>query len=1415
MIIIVLCAALTYPLIKVKLMTTLFCRRLNAVVFLVCWGHIFPSVMVGQTAQPDALTIDHGLSQGMVYDLLQTKDGFLWVGTKDGLNRYDGYNFRVWNNDPYQPYSLSDNTVTALFEDSRGWLWIGSENQGLNLMDRKTERFYHIGLPATAAIGKEVLYDIRCIREDKSGNIWVANRGGGVFRLRIPESLKNGFPETPELGNLISPTPVPIPRVKNRQSSLQEEFLSLCAVRDGSIWVGSSKGLYQVDPQTLASKMIQAPARFSTESGSLLQTRSGDIWGTSRNGVMIFRNGQFRYIALGRNDEIGTLPILQKDKADGIWILFEKKVWYVVPNTLPDPARPDYVIDKPANALALDAQENIWIGTLGYGLRKITPRKAKFNTNLQGTSIWGIWKDRQGNILCKLFNKIVAYDPVTHQLSEQSAFPDALPQQNDLLYEPTGGFWLLCGLREGQINQSQLRHYRPDKSLAAVYNINMDRYPYARLLRTADGSIWVSGTSGRLLRCNPVTGEITYFDFGRLFGDQAPSVLTFALVEDGNGVLWAGTQLGLVKGEWKRDSLHFQLLKTAKHLNTSLNNNSVACLLPDPAEPGKRLWIGTKGGGINCLDFQTGRVTYLTTTEGLPNNVVYGILPDGAGHFWCSTNRGLVRISVQGATVSHIKQFTVADGLQSNEFNTQAFFKAPDGELLFGGVNGLNHFFPQSLELNSQPPPVCIVGMEINHEAKRFSVSGGGLSAPLEYLDKITLDADQNNFSLEFAALDFTDPSKNRYRYQLLPIEKDWVEAGEKHFAHYTHLAPGNYVFRVQGSNNDGAWNETPVELKFVIQPPWWQSRLAWVVYVFMLAALIWQVYLAQIRSIRLREQIAFEHRESKRVRELEQMKTNFFSNITHEFRTPLTLIIEPLRQVLKNPSADNWLSKVQLAARNSHKLLQLVNELLDLAKLESGTMQTEYRSGYVGDILRPIVESFAAAAESKDVSIRLSMPETDIRGAFDTDKIEKICFNLLSNALKFTPPGGKIQVSVLRTSGNMETPPIGSDAGNWLVISVKDNGKGIAKTDLPYIFDRFYQANDTPEQGQIGTGIGLALCRELAELMGGKITAESKPGQGSDFQLRLPLIHSATQSTTTPIRGQNPPTDDHPAIKPSMGIHAGDSRQEERPAYEPGRPLLLLAEDNAELRAFIAQTLADAYEVIEAADGRQAIDLARQRVPDIVVSDIFMPHLDGIGLLAALRKDVVTSHIPVLLLTSKTSFESRLEGLQQGADAYLGKPFQTEELLTWLDNLLETRRRIQEKYSRQAATGGNGQPRHPDALEAEVPAPGVVMGVLDRRFLEKLQQVVEREIENENLSVEDVARSMAMSRSQMHRKLSAITGQSAGEFLRNYRLDRAMELLRDKAGNVSEVAWRVGFGNPKYFSTSFKERFGVSPSEV
>ena len=1365
---------------------------------------VFFTRAIAQQTPWEAFTIDQGVSQGMVYDVMETRDGFLWFGTKDGLNRYDGYNFKVWNNNASNPYSLSDNIVTALLEDSRGWIWVGCESRGVNLLDRTTERFYHLNLPARSSVGREVLHDVRYMLEDRQHNIWIVNRGEGIFRVTVPPDWRTGTPETPDITALCSVQQVDMRKFKEK--GLQEEFSTLCEMQDGRIWVSSSRGLYAIDPQTLTAEEVAGSRSLSPNSGSLLQTPSGTVWGTAWNKLFRYSNGVFQYFTLPEAREIGTGAALAADGAGGVWVLMEKILWHIPPEGTFDVSQPKYMLDKPSRMLTLDQQANIWVGTLGYGLRKITPRKSMFHAQVAGISIWGLWQDVQGRNYCKLFNKIVEYDPQTQRLSEKSAFPDALPQQNDLLLEPDGDVWLLSGLREGNVNISQLRHYRPDHSLAGVYDISINRYPYARLLRRADGSIWVSGTSGRLLRCDPVTGAMTNYDFSGLFGEQANAVQTIALAEDGNGALWAGTQLGLVKGINKGNGIDFQLFKGDSRGQNALNNQSIACILPDPQNPAARLWIGTKGGGINCLDLVTGDVTYVTTEQGLPNNTVYGILPDDDGNLWGSTNRGLFRMIREGGKVKSIKVFTAADGLQSNEFNTQSFFRAPDGTLLFGGVNGLNRFQPRALQLNNRKPNIWIVGLEINRGQERISAPDEDTPQSLEYLREIRLQAHQNNLSFEFTALDLTDPAKNQYQYQLLPLENDWVDAGARHFAHYTHLSPGHYTFRVKGSNSDGVWNEEPVEIKIFIPYPWWQSRIAKLLYLLAIGLVAWRLYKAHTDSIRLKAQIAYEQREIERVRALEQMKTNFFSNVAHEFRTPLTLAIEPLRQVLNKPQETDWLSKVKLAARNSQRLLHLVNELLDLAKIESGSMKTEYRTGYIADILHPVVDSFAGAAENKEIDLEISIDQ-NVRGDFDVNKIEKICFNLLSNALKFTQQGGRVEVTVQTTAPPVEV----NRTGQFLHLTVQDNGKGIPADELPHVFERFYQANEIPDKGRIGTGIGLALCRELTELMGGKITADSQPGQGSIFHVYLPLVQHITDKPKGNNTGSSS-ADLQPAGQ--EGLLSEIEKSAAPAVLENEKALLLLVEDNDELRAFLSQTLSETYEVLEAPDGKKALELATQRVPDLVASDISMPYMDGIELLTALKTDLVTSHIPVLLLTSRTTLENRLEGLQHGADAYLGKPFQTEELLAWIANLLESRRRLQEKFTRPVSAGTKGQPGEPETVATES-APGLSISIVDSQFMEKLRRIAEQEIENEQFSIEDLARAMAMSRSQLHRKLSALTGQSAGEFLRNYRLDRAMELLRARAGNVSEIAWRVGFGNPKYFSTSFKERFGMSPSEV
>jgi len=1410
-------------------------------------------MLFGQQLASESLTIDDGLSQGMVFDILQTRDGFLWIATKDGLNRYDGYNFKVWSNEAENPFSLADNTINALFEDSRGWLWLGCEYRGLQLFDRKTDRFYHFDLPILYNKGNQIAFDVRQIAEDKDGNIWVVNRGSGVFRLQIPETWKSALPDTSELSSIAKLTPVSLPVSGQTAPGTIEEFRALLMTQDGNILIGTSQNLYHVNPRSLAVAKIPKPQKIPNECWSLVQLGSGEIWGATDMGVFRYQNGLFDHIAFSSPGTVSdTYPTLSVSKNGQLWILFEKKLWRVSKTGALDLRKPDYTTDRSGNVLFQDDLDNIWVGTLGYGLRKITLRKSLFNAMLEGISIWGIWKTQKGEVLCKLFNKIVRLNPVTGKLSEQSAFPNAPAQQNDLILEPDGDQWLLCGLREGDINFSEIHHYRADGVLIKSYPITIGRYPYACLMQSRDGAIWATGAYGKLLRLDPATGKQAVFDFGYLFGNQLETLTSFAIAEDGNGQIWIGTQHGLVKGTLKEGKMEFRLFKSDGQNNNAPNNNSISCLLPDPEHPEHLLWIGTKGGGINCLDLRTETFSYITTDQGLPNNVVYGIVADNSGDFWCSTNRGLAKIRANDPDQLQIMPFTAGDGLQSNEFNTHAFYKAPDGELLFGGVNGINRFFPKALQFSSTPPQIFIVGLKVNYLPARLSQAGNKLAAPVEYLPQLELDYASNNLSFEFAVMDFTDPEKNQYRYQLLPIEKTWVPAHVERFAHYTHLAPGTYVFRVQGSNSVGVWNETPVEMTIVIHPPWWRSTPAYLAYALMLVFAVWQIWRFQVNRVKLKAQLAYEHREAERIKAIEQLKTNFFSNVTHEFRTPLSLILEPARRILAKTKEPETRENASHVETNSLRLLNMVNQLLDLAKLESKSMGLDLRQGDLTETVEQTFRSFLPLAEQRGIHLTLSIPESIAPFLFDTNKVELILNNLISNALKFTDASGMIHVSVTVDGGRwtadgappstVSRPPSPVSRLPSAVITVSDSGIGIPPEALGKVFDRFYQvvapSQPPPKgeadrntktsnnmafssssfgepvpvlregRGQAGTGIGLALSKEFAELMGGDITVKSELGKGATFTFWLPVQY---QSAPAQI----------PALSPLLPEEKGGDalsvgRAKKRPTKrnntslspsfgEAGHPVALVIEDNPELRRFIKQSISEYWQVEEASNGEEGVQKAIELIPDLVISDLMMPVMDGFEVCESLKNNELTAHIPIILLTARANIESKLTGLRTGADDYLTKPFHTEELLARMKNLIEVRQKLSTHYNK--LTLGVAISDLSDGSD--------FLSSPDKEFLRRFIAVLDDNLDDEKLGVEEFAQKMFISRSQLHRKLKALTDQNATDFIRDFRLEKAMEMLKNQEGLVSEVASRVGFSNEKYFSTIFKEKFGISPSRV
>lgn len=1339
-----------------------------------------------QTSPIEKISLEHGLSQGMIFDILQTRDGFLWVATKDGLNRYDGNNFKVYSNDPFNPHSMGENTAYSLFEDSRGLLWIGLENKGVDVFDPKTEQFHHFLLDIGGRRFSEIT-PTTIIFETPDGAIWLGQSRAGLIRIGVPESWKNGLPREAELQALVPPQHIPLPY---EETTGGENVLIAKYLKAGAVLTVTNRSQYLINWKTFGVQETTDHFWGQETGGVSVEEEEPDIWfhryvdATRKHQIWLIRQG--RLIPVTTPDEPFVWMRFTPGKAGHTWFSNSNKIWDLSPGEMIDFSKPDLMVDVPPSVMMMDRTGNFWIGTIGYGLRKLSPVVKKFHTGASGLTIHGLWYGA-GQYFAKQLFSINRLDPVSGKLEEKSAFPSAPERQISLLFDPEGGFtWMVSKIPE--TTTGVLLRYKNNQYGQAEkrYEFNATLTIFDPALRTHDGRIWIASDDCRLICFDPSNEQFSYFSYQQLNDGNKGSIQPIAMAEDGNHQIWVGTQLGLVRFNPNQQNAPFSILKAEVANPDGLNNNSVACVLPDPADPSNTLWIGTKGGGINVMDISSGRCRHITTNEGLLNNVVYGILPGNkSNEFWCSTNRGLAKIKVNPVArqdepwISKITTFTATLGLQDNEFNTYAYCKTETGELVFGGVNGLNRFLPQELQLDTTPPPIYLVGLEINHQKADFKKPESPLAGPLSYTSSLALNYNQNNLSFEFAALDYTDPSKNRYRYRLEGLEKEWVESGNLRFAHYSHLAPGRYVLHVQGNNGESGWAEVH-PLVIIIYPPWYRSNAAYLVYLLALAWAAWRLYKFQIGRVKEREELAFEQREKERVQALERLKTNFFSNITHEFRTPLTLMIEPLRRALNKVKEPDVQENLRLAESNSRRLLALVNQLMDMAKLEGGQMTIEMRRGDLVGTVREIFERFLPHAEKK--GIKLSLKPFDKKWSdfsFDAGKVEMVLSNLLSNAIKFTPPGGK--VDLLCTCAERE------GLGAVAEMSVRDTGIGIPSHAQGKVFDRFFQV-DPEESGRTGegTGIGLALSKELAELMGGGISLLSEPGVGSTFTFILPI--------------KNEPAPAHT----SEDLESG--KKPETPIALRQDAMVLVVEDNPELRHFIKSSMGPEWKVVEAADGEEGIKKAIELLPDIVLTDVMMPHKDGFEVCNELKTQSLTAHIPIIMLTAKTGMEAKLRGLRRGADDYLTKPFSPEELLVRMENLVAQRRKLQQIYGRQLSTVNTA-----DAVEA----PAEFLSKPDRDFLQQCYQLLDEHLDDDTLGVEEMAQKLFISRMQLHRKLKAISNQTPIDFIRNYRLERAMVFLKKKEGNVSEVSRMVGFVNEKHFSTVFKEHFGKSPSEV
>jgi signal transduction histidine kinase/ligand-binding sensor domain-containing protein/CheY-like chemotaxis protein len=1336
------------------------------------------------------VTIDDGLSQNAVSAIVQDRRGFMWFGTKDGLNRFDGYNFLVLRHDPQDTGSLSDSDIASLFEDREGRLWVGTQDGRLNRFDRDRERFvrYDTGLRAP----------VSAIAQDATGDLWIGTDGGGLLRLGRDQLGRADM----EWERFSHDSSDPSSLGSNRVNALLVD-------RRGTLWVATRSGLDRRDAGsggfTRYTSAPDSPVQLIDSAiFALLEDGDGRIWMGSTPGISALdadrarirhhfhRYRTFRY---GWGEAIQML----QDRSGRLWISTHSELMRFQPATgafeylRPDPLNPRGINTTLPTALYQDRSEVIWVGTNGHGINVHDPKGERFRTFVRpvirtyrqsGFSVYTLFEDSGGDVWVDA-GVLYRWRRGTGEFASFETTPDRPDDFGNtrvyaLLEHPRGFLWAAAdrGLYHYEIATGRYRHYRhedgnPDAlHEAQVRGVFLDR----------EGAIWAVTENYLSKLLDPASGRFVSYHY-----NQRPTSgsWTFpSLVQTGDGHLWFGSLQGLVR--FDPATAAFQHYRNDPADPASLGHDGVRGVLRDPSRPDQVLWVATGGAGLNRLDIEAGTFSRYTTAQGLPNDVVYGILPDETGRLWISTNRGLARFDPRTGAV---RSFDAADGLQSNEFNSGAAFRSASGEMFFGGIYGFNHFRPEEVRDNPHPPPVVITGLRRLNRREVLGDSSSILERSIVETTSLRIPARDNVLMFEFAALDYSAPGRNRYAYQLVGFDDAWVDAGSYRTATYTNLPPGRYTFRVRGSNNDGVWNEAGASLELRILPPWWRTPWAYGAYLLLLAGLVLAVRRFESHRRRLRLRAEQERAQAERLRELDRARSRFFANVSHEFRTPLTLTLGPLDDLhagFHGPLAPAVVEQVDLARRNAGRVLELIDQLLEVARLEVGSTPLRARRMDLDAFISRLSEAYRPLAARRSIDLRLELPEEPVTVYADPARLERAIANLLSNAIKFTQVGGTVWLRL------DVAPPEAR-------ISVRDNGPGIASADMPHIFERFFRGSESDVRHQPGTGIGLALARELVSLHGGVLEVESEVGSGSTFTVSLLL--GRAHLTWEQVIDEEPWEPWSPRVPLLAGALArlpqADAAPDDHGIPEDATTILVV-EDNEELRTFIRMHLQDRFRVVEASDGLQGLDLARRVLPDLVLSDVMMPGMDGYTLCRALKDDPETDFIPVVLLTARAAAEDRLAGLRGEADAYLTKPFQVEELTVQIDNLITLRRRLRERYA---------------GAVAEVQPPAMDVTSADGRFLDQVRGAVELHLADDDFTVEELARIVAHSRGHLHRRLKELTDESPSDLLRRMRLERAAHLLESGAGSVSEVAYGVGFKSVAHFSNRFQDQFGVRPS--
>ncbi len=994
-----------------------------------------------------------------------------------------------------------------------------------------------------------------------------------------------------------------------------------------------------------------------------------------------------------------------------------------------------------------EKNRNIWIGTNGSGIylfesdNKSYKHFPKIPENFQkvgGTSVFAIYEDSKGIIWTGTYKGgLCRYD------KKSGLFVSYLPNPEN----------------PNSISHNDVRDILEDK----------------------EGKLWIATNGGGLNLFDRDKQIFYHFRHNPARTNSIISNYCLKILEDKKGNLWIGTYEGL--SVFNSKNRKFINYSHNNNIKNSLSNDWIYSILEDSKS---NIWIGT-AEGFDLFEPATQSFKHYYNFNGLPDNTINGILEDNNCNLWLSTNNGISKFDPAHNVFTN---YDYRDGLQGKEFFYGSCFKSRDGTMFFGGLSGINIFDPGNIVLNDYKPPVVIKNIKINNKLLNrrdwlFSEN-----------PKIVLSYKQNTISFDFAALNYIEPQRNLYSYKLEGFNTDWVFAGTQTTCTYTNLSPGGYVFMVKGSNNDDVWNNRGAIITLIIKAPLWKTYWAYSFYILILFAMLYLYTKYTIVKISTKKDFLLEHYKREKSEELNQLKIKFFTNVTHEFRTPLTLIIAPLEKMMNSKKTNK--NQLLLIYKNAKRLLHLVNQLMEFRKIDSKNLNLKVQKGDIVDFIKQVTDAFTGLAKQKQISFEFNPLIDSIELWFDHDKVEKILYNLLSNAFKFTPKNGRISVTV----GNTEDTGLpGDKQSKYVEIIVKDTGIGIPDEDLTKIYSEFYQVNN--HSGQIGTGIGLALTKELVELHKGKITVTSELQKGSCFTVYLPVGNKHFSADI--ISDENiysfSPSGIHELINNEFNNFYNEiiySEEPEEAPSEPGAPAIMLVDDNDELRLFMRSSLKLKYRIIEAANGKEALEIAVQKSPDIIITDVMMPLMNGIELCRKLKDNIHTSHIPVIILTAKDNTDEKIESLKSGADDFIPKPFNENELLLKIQNVINTRKKLQDKFKRDLII----EPKEITVTSA------------DEKFLAHIMKIVESNINNPDFDIVSSVSDIGISRSVLYRKMQKLINQSPHEFVNSIRLIKAAKLLSQKKMKVSEVAYEVGFNDPLYFSKCFKKQFGKAPSD-